>query len=192
MPRDLFDEERSVYRVTGPVIVTDDDEEWLPEYNCLGFALGVCSFLRWPVNVTGPDHLRGFGLHRRDAPSPSEKIIALFGQWPSYHVAKRLRAGVYESKCGDKLRIVHLLHDVERVYGALDSFWAVGEATNDIQAREAALLAEARPLNIDRLPPIEDAGSLIDDAAVALLEKLAATAKVDWWSRYRSLHPGEP
>lgn len=107
-------------------------------------------------------------------------------------MAKRLHGGLYESKCGDQLRIVHLLHDVERYYGSFDSFWAFSETPEDVRLRESALLAAYQEEGIEPAQPAEDAASAIDAKMVALFENAAAAAKVEWWARYRAIHPRVP
>jgi hypothetical protein len=192
VPRELSEEERVTYKVTGPIIVTDDDPEWLAAYNCLGFAVGVYAFLGWPVSMSAAEHLKSLGFHRRDEAHAPETVLALYGEWPNWHVAKRLRGGLYESKCGDKLRIIHLLHDVERAYGQFNSLWVMGESSDDLRGREDVLRAEAGWVGIDQFAPVDDSGFFVNDGIVNLFEKSAESANVDWWSRYRAMHPPHP
>jgi hypothetical protein len=182
-PRKLTAEERAKKEYgTLPAEVAVTDDARLNGYNCFGFAVG----LRWPLkppqadsnglmdygNNAGPEYLTRWGYTRVDEPSDTPGMVALFQRVDvePWHVAKHLRDGWYESKCGEGLRIVHRLWDIARLYGEIHSYWVRDESAAGLKARdeakeeemEQALIFDQAKLAPDSFMPVEDSAGILN------------------------------
>jgi hypothetical protein len=164
------DERKLLEMPTETLIVTDEATE---DYNCLGFCLGVVAFLRWPISEMGPSYMERMGCQRLERPLDTGTVIAMYERpQREPHVAKRLRGDWYESKCGPGPRIVHCLHDIERVYGNAISYWI-----SDEQATDAALKtveAEEMRFGSPAFMPIADSLTLFGENLIVALARLRA------------------